>query len=123
MAVRRELHRRGLRYRVDMSLGKASRARPDILFRSRRIAVFVDGCFWHRCPDHGSSPDSNRDWWEAKLTANVQRDRRHDAELVEAGWRVIRVWEHEDPVLAADLIERLVRVDDMDAGIRAGNER
>ncbi len=80
------------------------------MFRSRRIVVFVDGCFWHRCPEHGSSPDTNRDWWETKLTANVERDRRHDAELEGAGWRVIRVWEHEDPVLAADLIERSVRV-------------
>jgi len=69
----------------------------------------VDGCFWHGCPDHGTWPVSNASWWEAKLRRNVARDRDTDAKLVEKGWRVVRVWEHEDPVAAADRVTSVVR--------------
>jgi DNA mismatch endonuclease, patch repair protein len=69
----------------------------------------VDGCFWHRCPDHGLAPHDNGDWWRQKLDRNVERDRRTDSELEARGWRVLRVWEHESPVSAADEIERMVR--------------
>ena len=106
--LRSILHGRGLRYRVDQTIQGTGRARPDLIFSRAKVAVFVDGCFWHRCPVHGSLPKSNRDWWNAKLDANVERDRRHDRELSEAGWLVIRVWEHQDPISAADQIESAV---------------
>ncbi len=109
LALRRELFRRGLRYRVDAPVPGVTRARPDIVFPRKRVAVFVDGCFWHACPEHGTIPDSSREWWTKKLAANVERDRRHDRELAQAGWTVIRVWEHEEPEVAADRIEHQVR--------------
>jgi DNA mismatch endonuclease (patch repair protein) len=77
------------------------RCRADIVFPSARLAVFVDGCFWHRCPIHGVSPSMNSVYWQAKLDRNVERDRRNDAALQAAGWAVMRVWEHEDPAQAA----------------------
>ena len=106
LALRRELHRRGLRYRVDAAPLPGLRLRADVLFTRRRVAVFLDGCFWHRCPDHGTAPRHNADWWRAKLDRNVERDRQTDAALTEAGWSVVRVWEHEDPVLAADRVAK-----------------
>lgn len=107
-ALRSELWRRGLRYRVDVKV-VGRRRRVDIGFTRVKVAVFVDGCFWHRCPEHGSFPKSNRAWWTEKLQANERRDRDTDIELVEAGWLVIRVWEHEDPIKAADRVEAAVR--------------
>lgn len=97
LALRRELHRLGYRYRKDyrLQLGQDTRVRPDIAFTARRVAVFVDGCFWHCCPDHGGQPAANTWYWEPKLRRNVERDRAADAALAEAGWQVIRVWEHE----------------------------
>ena len=109
LAIRRELHRRGLRYRVDMPIPGVGRTRPDIVFTRVRVAVFVDGCFWHRCPEHESLPKTNAEWWLNKLNGNVQRDRATDEALTDAGWRVIRVWEHEDLVTAADRIETIIR--------------
>jgi DNA mismatch endonuclease (patch repair protein) len=109
MALRRELHRRGLRYRVDTAPVKTVRRRADVVFTRRRVAVFVDGCFWHRCPEHGTTPRHNADWWAAKLNRTVARDHDTDERLAEAGWTVIRVWEHEPPSAAADRIERIVR--------------
>ena len=109
-AVRTLLHRAGLRYRVDYRVGAGRSApRPDIVFTRQRVAVFIDGCFWHQCPEHGVMPASNRDFWEPKLRANVQRDRRQTAQLEEDGWLVIRVWEHEAPDEAAQRIGRAVR--------------
>ena len=104
--LRSELHRRGRRFRVDFSPLVGSRRRADIVFTRRRLAVFVDGCFWHGCPRHGTWPKHNADWWRAKIEMNQRRDRDTDRQLMNAGWRVIRVWEHEDPVVAADKIER-----------------
>ena len=109
LAIRRELHRRGLRYRVDMPLPRLGRMRPDIVFTRAKVAVFVDGCFWHRCPHHESFPKTNAEWWRRKLDANVRRDRASDAMLTEAGWTVIRIWEHEKPVDAGDRVEEIVR--------------
>lgn len=109
LAIRRELHRRGLRYRVNMSLPQIGRTRPDIVFTGPRIAVYVDGCFWHQCPEHRSFPKTNERWWRQKLDTNVRRDRVTDAMLAEAGWTVIRIWEHEDPITAADRVETIVR--------------
>lgn len=112
LRLRRELHRRGLRYRIDLSVLSDRRRRVDIVFPGPRVAVFVDGCFWHRCPQHGNVPKSNREWWRAKLDRNVERDRDTDRQLRNAGWNVVRIWEHEvraDVVLAADRIESVVR--------------
>lgn len=109
VAVRREAYRRGLRYRVDSSLPGLPRRRADMVFVRRKVAVFVDGCFWHSCPLHETTPTANRDWWTAKLERNVRRDRDTDAYLRGLGWTVLRFWEHEDPVAAADVIEEVVR--------------
>jgi DNA mismatch endonuclease, patch repair protein len=96
VALRRELHRQGFRYRKDFRLDlTGARVRPDIAFTARRVAVFVDGCFWHCCPQHGSQPVNNTWYWKPKLERNVERDRLADAALMAAGWNVVRVWEHE----------------------------
>jgi DNA mismatch endonuclease (patch repair protein) len=101
LALRRELHRQGLRYRKDYRLDlENARVRPDIAFTARRVAVFVDGCFWHVCPEHGTKPAANTWYWGPKLERNVERDRAADAALTAAGWRVVRIWEHE-PIEAA----------------------
>jgi DNA mismatch endonuclease (patch repair protein) len=105
LALRSELHRRGRRFFVDKSPISKMRSRADLLFPRLRVAVFVDGCFWHRCPIHGSVSKTNAEWWEKKLDANVQRDRTTDDRLTQAGWRVVRVWEHERAVDAADRVE------------------
>lgn len=102
LAVRRELHRRGLRYRVNV---RGLPGRPDIVFTRARIAVQVDGCFWHGCPDHAVAPKANADWWLAKLAANRERDARNDRALSAEGWLVVRVWEHEEPLTVADRVE------------------
>lgn len=102
LALRRELHRRGLRFRVDHRLLPG---RPDLAFTRAKLAVFVDGCFWHCCPRHGTMPRNNREWWRAKLDRNVARDRAKDAALAERGWTVLHVWEHEAIVAAADRVE------------------
>ncbi len=108
MALRRELHRRGLRFRVDHSPVVGVRCRADIVFTKARVAVFVDGCFWHRCPDHGTLPRANGDWWRAKLDLNVARYRRNDASIEAAGWRVIRIWEHIPLDEAADQVSEAI---------------
>ena len=108
MQVRSRLHRRGLRFRVDRTIPGVTRSRPDLVFTKERVAVFLDGCFWHSCPVHGTTPHANRDWWLEKLAANVERDRRHDRELRTAGWLVLRFWEHEDPTSVVDAIESRV---------------
>jgi DNA mismatch endonuclease, patch repair protein len=105
LALRRELHRRGLRYRVDIAPLAGLRRRADVVFTRQHLAVFVDGCFWHRCPDHGTDPKNNADWWRTKLDKNVQRDRDTDAVLAAAGWLVVRVWEHIEPARAADIVQ------------------
>jgi DNA mismatch endonuclease (patch repair protein) len=112
LALRRELHRRGLRYRVDHAPLKGLRRRADVVFTRRKVAVFVDGCFWHRCPEHGTDPRNNSEWWASKLDRNVQRDRETDAGLAAAGWQIVRIWEHEALVPAAD------RVDEALAAVR-----
>lgn len=106
LALRRELHRRGLRFRVNV---RTLPGRPDIALTRARIAVFVDGCFWHGCPDHAVAPKANAEWWRCKLDANVTRDRRTDGRLREDGWVVIRAWEHENPADVADVIEQTWR--------------
>ncbi|AOD24240.1 very short patch repair endonuclease [Rhodococcus sp. p52] len=105
VALRKELHRRGRRFFVDRAPLPGMRRRADLVFPRRRVAVYVDGCFWHSCPQHATFPKNNAEWWAAKLAANVQRDRDTDARLQAAGWTVVRVWEHEDPVVAATHVE------------------
>ena len=106
MRVRRELHRRGLRYRLDEPPIPSLRRRADIVFRRQKLAVYVDGCFWHSCPIHATVPKANREWWIGKLAGNVRRDRATDEALVASGWRVVRIWEHEEPREAADRVVR-----------------
>jgi len=104
LALRQALHRMGYRFRKDHRLDlDGRRVRPDIAFTARKVAVFVDGCFWHACPDHGSRPSVNQGYWNPKLARNVERDRMADSALELAGWRVVRLWEHvplEDAVAA-----------------------
>lgn len=110
LALRSELHRRGLRFRKDLRLDiRNVRPRPDVAFTRARVAVFVDGCFWHCCPEHGNSPGRNTEYWTPKLARNVERDRIHDEALEAAGWQVVRVWEHVPVMEAADAIEVAVR--------------
>jgi DNA mismatch endonuclease (patch repair protein) len=95
LALRAALFAMGYRYRKDLRLDlPARRVRPDIAFTRRRVAVFVDGCFWHACPEHGSKPKSNEWYWSPKLTKNMERDRAVDDALTAAGWTVLRLWEH-----------------------------
>jgi DNA mismatch endonuclease, patch repair protein len=96
LALRRALHQLGYRYRKDyrLDLDGGRRVRPDIAFTARKVAIFVDGCFWHACPEHGSKPLANEWYWGPKLLRNVERDRANDAALVLAGWSVVRLWEH-----------------------------
>ena len=109
LAVRRALHGRGLRFRKDYRIGvQGYNVKPDIVFTRARIALFVDGCFWHRCPMHASDPKANAAYWITKLEGNVRRDRRTDAVLRTGGWTVVRVWEHEDPDDVAERIYKMV---------------
>lgn len=96
MAVRRLLHRQGLRYRVQYPVPRAPRRTIDIAFPGRKVAVFIDGCFWHGCAEHRNIPAHNRDWWQKKIDENRARDRDTDEKLRIAGWTVFRFWEHEE---------------------------
>lgn len=105
MALRRALHSLGLRYRVSYRVPGAPRRTIDVAFTGRKIAVFVDGCFWHGCVDHGTKPRSNPEWWQRKLLANQDRDRDTNRLLQEQGWTVVRIWEHES---LASAVRRVV---------------
>jgi DNA mismatch endonuclease, patch repair protein len=106
LALRSALHAMGYRYRKDLRVDLPQRrVRPDIAFTARKVAVFVDGCFWHACPDHGSAPKNNEWYWSPKLAKNVERDRATDAALTEAGWTVVRLWEH---VPVADAVAAVI---------------
>ena len=107
--VRSALHRRGLRFRKSRRINLGERwTRPDAVFVRARVALFVDGCFWHRCPEHGNIPRANSDYWAPKLAGNVARDRYTDRALTELGWTVIRAWEHEAPPAVADRVANAV---------------
>ncbi|MBT1191339.1 very short patch repair endonuclease [Rhodococcoides kroppenstedtii] len=114
LALRRLLHAAGLRYRVDRAPLPGLRRRADVVFTRARVAVYVDGCFWHSCPVHATHPRNNAQWWADKLAGNVARDRDTDRRLEEAGWTVVRIWEHEDPAAAAEKVVRAVRADEAD---------
>jgi DNA mismatch endonuclease, patch repair protein len=104
LALRRALHAAGLRYRVTYPVPGLARRTIDIAFTRAKVAVFVDGCFWHGCPEHGTSPRANSAWWRAKIDANRARDLDTTLHLGEAGWSVVRVWEHEAPAAALERI-------------------
>lgn len=109
LALRRELHRLGLRYRLHRPVVPGVRRRPDIVFGPTRVAVFVDGCFWHGCPRHATHAKTNAEYWQRKLADNQRRDRDTDRRLRLEGWRVVRVWEHEDARKAAHRVAQIVR--------------
>lgn len=107
--LRQALHRRGLRFRVQLKVPGNRRRTIDIAFTRARLAVYMDGCFWHGCPAHHVRPKANSDWWQWKIERNQARDRDTDRQLKEAGWDVLRIWEHEDPSEAAHLVEQVYR--------------
>jgi DNA mismatch endonuclease, patch repair protein len=106
LTVRSELHQRGLRFYVDRAPLPGLRRRADIVFPRRRVAVYIDGCFWHGCPEHGTWPKANADWWRTKIETNRDRDRDTDRRLAEADWTSVRAWEHETPTSIADRVVR-----------------
>lgn len=106
--VRSELHRRGLRYRVNRRPVPDVRRTADVVFVKARTAVMLDGCFWHRCPDHFVMPKTNVEWWSAKFVRNQERDEETTRLLRKAGWVVLRFWEHQPTAEIADMIEGMV---------------
>lgn len=95
LSLRSQLHARGLRYRIQLKIDGLPRRRVDIAFPRQKVAIFVDGCFWHACPEHGTRPRTNREWWDWKLQRNKDRDTDTNRRLMELGWTVLRIWEHE----------------------------
>jgi DNA mismatch endonuclease, patch repair protein len=114
VAIRSLLHRRGLRFRIDKPIRTDTGiVRPDVVFTTQRIAVFVDGCYWHACPEHGELPRANRDFWREKFRRNRARDKEQTAALEKAGWSVLRIWEHEEPQRAAERVRNLLATTQM----------
>lgn len=109
LELRRLLHARGFRYRVAYPVPGLRRRTIDIAFPGPRVAVFVDGCYWHRCPIHHIPAKNNADWWADKLQRNVERDRETDEALRDAGWTVLRLWEHEEARTAVETVQGLLR--------------
>ena len=108
LRLRSHVHALGLRYRVDAQPLPGLRRRADLVFRRARVAVFLDGCFWHGCPQHYSAPGANASFWAEKVAGNAARDRETDRALAAAGWVALRFWEHEDPAEAAAAIQAVV---------------
>jgi DNA mismatch endonuclease (patch repair protein) len=117
IALRRALHAAGLRYRVERPVLPGMRRRADIVFGPAKVAVFVDGCFWHMCPEHATFPKANAEWWREKLERNQARDQDTDQLLREQGWLPVRVWEHEE------IAEAALRVAEIVHGRRAAHQR
>lgn len=107
-AVRSALHARGFRFRVHRRIVKGCRREADVVFPRVRVAVFIDGCFWHGCPEHATWPKHNAKFWQRKIDENVRRDRDTDERLAAEDWQVIRVWEHEPVEAATTRIARAV---------------
>ncbi|MER8017711.1 very short patch repair endonuclease [Streptomyces griseoluteus] len=97
LAVRRLLHAAGMRYRVEYPVPGMARRRIDVAFTRAKVAVLIDGCFWHGCPQHATQPKANAEWWREKLARNMARDLETTAHLNARGWTVLRFWEHEAP--------------------------
>lgn len=108
LRLRRLLHAQGLRFRVQQRLLPGSRRTADLVFKGPKVAVFVDGCFWHGCPSHHRPSNTNATFWRDKVEENRARDRDTDRRLTEAGWRVVRVWEHEDVASAVERVTRAI---------------
>lgn len=108
IAVRKELFRRGLRYRVDYEVLKKPRRVADVALPRLKIAIFIDGCFWHGCPEHATWPKQNAEFWRQKIEANRRRDADTNSRLFDAGWTVLRFWEHQPPIDAAEAIAQTV---------------
>lgn len=105
LRLRSELHRRGLRFRAHIAIQiSGSKVRPDIVFTRQHLAVFVDGCFWHSCPEHGVTPTHNFEYWSEKIARNRRRDTRVNNELARLDWMVVRLWEHLSIAGAADIV-------------------
>lgn len=121
MAIRKALFRAGCRFRVQFRPLNDHRWTADIAFTKVKVLVFVDGCYWHGCPIHGSIPKTNREWWTAKIGRNVERDREATQVLTERGWTVLRVWSHEDPTAAAQTIMKTLRGGSREARQDGGN--
>ncbi len=109
VAVRKLVHAMGLRYRKNVRPVPSLRRTADVVFPRQRVAVFIDGCFWHGCPAHHRLPRANAEYWTAKVDGNRQRDMKTDETLAAAGWVVLRFWEHEDPVEVAEAIRTAIR--------------
>ena len=109
LAVRSAVHRRGLRFRVSERPLADLRRTADMVFRKARVAVFVDGCYWHGCSSHHTQPTTNHEFWADKIASNIARDADTNARLEAAGWTVLRFWEHEDPEVVADIVQERVR--------------
>jgi DNA mismatch endonuclease (patch repair protein) len=105
LALRSTLHAKGLRFRLHR---RVEGVNVDIVFPGPKVAVFVDGCFWHGCPEHATYPKSNQDYWLPKLAANKERDERQSNRLRKSGWKVIRVWEHDCLPIAANIVSRIM---------------
>lgn len=116
LAVRRRLHAAGLRFRVAHRPEAALNRTADIVFTRQRIAVFIDGCYWHACPDHRTVARANASYWSEKLARNVARDADTTERLRAAGWTVLRFWEHEDPEAVAKAVATAVRGQDPTEG-------
>ena len=112
VSLRREMFRIGLRYRVYYEVLKKPRRVADVAFPGRKVAVFVDGCFWHGCPEHATWPKQNAEFWREKIEANQRRDADTNDRLRSIGWTVLRFWSHEPPTAAARIIARAVALAD-----------
>lgn len=112
IALRREMFRIGLRYRVNYEVLKKPRRVADIVFPGRKIAIFVDGCFWHGCPEHATWPKRNAEFWRQKIEANRQRDADTTERLQSLGWTVLRFWSHQSPIEAARTVAQMVTMVD-----------
>lgn len=124
LAVRRLVHAAGLRYRVDVRPIKNLNRRADMTFRRVKVAFFLDGCFWHGCPEHHTAPRNNAAFWAAKVEENRARDAETNARLINEGWTVVRAWEHEDPGKVAERIVHAVRTTgDSAKGDRGGSDK
>jgi len=109
LAVRRLVHAMGLRYRVNTRPVATLRRTADLVFSRQRVAVFIDGCYWHGCPEHHRQPRANTDYWSSKVARNRARDAATDEALRAAGWTVLRFWEHEPPAAVAEAVRAAVR--------------
>jgi DNA mismatch endonuclease (patch repair protein) len=110
MAIRSSLHCAGFRFRKDLLIRTEERkCRPDVVFTRVKLAVFIDGCFWHLCPQHGHIPTTNMSYWESKLKKNIERDALDTAALERSGWKVLRIWEHTPVQEASDMIIAILK--------------